>query len=463
MSATARVDAHQRRGRTARAGRPVGAAAPLSDGRVARALGRGPRCSTRPSPRWPAPAHRWSTEFAPASLAAALGLTLDAGRAADRRRPRADLPPPPPLGPRRGRAGAGVAGPRDLPGDPRPRPSRRSRSPTGSSPRSPTRSAWSTPPGWSRRPGSTSTPTAPSPTRSTSWPGAGSGSDTAATPATTDVFMTLDTPDAQALRPDRQPHRRRARRASATPTTSTSAAPGRSGSSPTPSTPSTSSPAATARPTHGRDRCAGPLPPPHPRRPRTGDGTGAVSIEKLGAATTQLLTDWLARHCAVGGKINLRPVLDLDRATGPSTSTTHPRRCANTSSCATPTACSPAAAATPGPATSTTSPPTSRSTTADHPARPHPANLAPLCRTHHRMKTHTAWDYKPLDGRRLPLDRTHRPPVRGRPRLPTPTRPKNLTPHTPAPAPAGATGTSTHHRNQAPTASSCLTVSDRTR
>ena len=36
-----------------------------------------------------------------------------------------------------------------------------------------------------------------------------------------------------------------------------------------------------------------------------------MSIEKLGAATTQLLTDWLARHRAVGGKINLRPVLDL--------------------------------------------------------------------------------------------------------------------------------------------------------
>ena len=26
-----------------------------------------------------------------------------------------------------------------------------------------------------------------------------------------------------------------------------------------------------------------------------------------------------------------------------------------------------------------------------------PANLAPLCRSHHRVKTHTAWHYKRLD------------------------------------------------------------------
>ena len=31
------------------------------------------------------------------------------------------------------------------------------------------------------------------------------------------------------------------------------------------------------------------------------------------------------------------------------------------------------------------------------PGQTHPANLAPLCRTHHRVKTHTAWHYKRLD------------------------------------------------------------------
>ena len=31
------------------------------------------------------------------------------------------------------------------------------------------------------------------------------------------------------------------------------------------------------------------------------------------------------------------------------------------------------------------------------PGQTSPANLAPLCRTHHRIKTHSAWDHKRLD------------------------------------------------------------------
>ena len=31
------------------------------------------------------------------------------------------------------------------------------------------------------------------------------------------------------------------------------------------------------------------------------------------------------------------------------------------------------------------------------PGQTHSGNLAPLCRTHHRVKTHTDWDYKRLD------------------------------------------------------------------
>jgi hypothetical protein len=50
---------------------------------------------------------------------------------------------------------------------------------------------------------------------------------------------------------------------------------------------------------------------------------GAVSIEKLGAATTRLLEDWLARCTATGAKITLRPVLDLTATTtGTTTGTT---------------------------------------------------------------------------------------------------------------------------------------------
>ena len=36
------------------------------------------------------------------------------------------------------------------------------------------------------------------------------------------------------------------------------------------------------------------------------------------------------------------------------------------------------------------------------PGQTSPSNLAPLCRTHHRIKTHTTWDYKRLDGGTTP-------------------------------------------------------------
>ncbi len=85
-----------------------------------------------------------------------------------------------------------------------------------------------------------------------------------------------------------------------------------------------------------------------------------------------------------------------------------------------------------------------------HPLHPHgrgrttrpdqPANLAPLCRTHHRIKTFTAWDYKRLDhdgNQGLRLDRTDRPPVRSHADLAPPTTTKNLTPRHPGPPQPG--------------------------
>ena len=66
-------------GRAARAGPGVGAAAPVPGQRDTGALGRG-----RPARRRPGPAGRtgapWVAEFAPVDLAAALGITHDAGR-----------------------------------------------------------------------------------------------------------------------------------------------------------------------------------------------------------------------------------------------------------------------------------------------------------------------------------------------------------------------------------------------
>ncbi len=127
----------------------------------------------------------------------------------------------------------------------------------------------------------------------------------------------------------------------------------------------------------------------------TSEGTGAVSVEKLGAATTQLLADWLTGYAATGGKVILRPVLDLNSTTAvdqhdPPTALRE--RCIlRDPHCVFP-GCRR----------------DSRSCDLDHivayipndqggpPGQTNAENLAPLCRTHHRIKTHTAWDYKRL-------------------------------------------------------------------
>ncbi len=199
-------------------------------------------------------------------------------------------------------------------------------------------------------------------------------------PATTDVIMTLDTPDALAVPRSRHHHRRRARAPSATPTTSTSAEPGRSGSSPTPSTPSTSSPASTAAPPpptpQGRSTstCTSP-PPTSPATDRRAPGR-CRSRSSAPPPPSCSPTGWPGTPQSAGRSTSAPSSTSTDGLGGRPARPTR-QRCANRSSCATPTACSPAAAATPGPATSTTSPPTSRWTTADHRAKPDPAISRP--------------------------------------------------------------------------------------
>ena len=123
---------------------------------------------------------------------------------------------------------------------------------------------------------------------------------------------------------------------------------------------------------------------------------GAVTIERLGAATTRLLTDWLTRYAHAGAKITLRPVLDL--ATEWSVDQHDPpdpmreQVLLRDAHCVFP-GCTH----------------DSRNCDLDHiteylpmndggpPGQTRPGNLAPLCRTHHRAKTHAAWHYKPLD------------------------------------------------------------------
>ena len=126
-------------------------------------------------------------------------------------------------------------------------------------------------------------------------------------------------------------------------------------------------------------------------------GTGAASIEKLGAATTQLLTDWLARFAAAGTKITLRPVLDLNATDWAVDEHDPPEAMRET------VVLRDAHCVFPGCSRD------SRTSDLDHiteyipmedggpPGQTRPANLAPLCRSHHRVKTHTAWHYKRLD------------------------------------------------------------------
>ncbi|MEO5652628.1 MAG: HNH endonuclease signature motif containing protein, partial [Marmoricola sp.] len=121
-----------------------------------------------------------------------------------------------------------------------------------------------------------------------------------------------------------------------------------------------------------------------------------VTIERLGAATTKLLTDWLTRLPDTGGKVFVRPVLDLaaDRAVDQHDPPAAMRE---------QVVLRDAHCVFPGCGRD------SRSCDLDHivpyiqaddggpPGQTHPSNLAPLCRHHHRVKTHTGWDYQRLD------------------------------------------------------------------
>lgn len=121
-----------------------------------------------------------------------------------------------------------------------------------------------------------------------------------------------------------------------------------------------------------------------------------MTIEKLGAATTQLLGDWLARHTATGGRIRVRPVLDLTDTTRAVDQHDPPHAMREH------VVLRDAHCVFPGCRHD------SRHCDLDHitpyvpmhdggpPGQTHPGNLAPLCRTHHRIKTEP-----PRDVRRL--------------------------------------------------------------
>ena len=123
------------------------------------------------------------------------------------------------------------------------------------------------------------------------------------------------------------------------------------------------------------------------------DGTGVADVEKLGAITTDLLATWLSRHACDASILRVRPVLDLsddwavDRHDPPERMREQVQLLHAT-------------CVFPGCRRD------SRACDLDHvepyvppdeggpPGQTRPDNLAPLCRRHHRVKTHSAWHYK---------------------------------------------------------------------
>ena len=191
--------------------------------------------------RWPVPVHRWSPSSRPLDLAAALNITLDAapqlvadGLELTYRLPRSRNSV------QSGRVPVWVA--RAIAGRP-------TTWPRGGRVRRPALAATAgqDPPGRRHRLVEEARlyydPDRAVADEEHGSPRRGVWSSTAATPATTDVVMTLETPDAL-LFDQTSTHRRRTRRLRRHRRPSTSAGHVRSGSSPTPNTPWTSCPAA---------------------------------------------------------------------------------------------------------------------------------------------------------------------------------------------------------------------------
>jgi len=115
---------------------------------------------------------------------------------------------------------------------------------------------------------------------------------------------------------------------------------------------------------------------------RTGDSVGATSVEKLGAVSTNLIRDWLT-----GSTVVIRPVLDLSRV---ETVAQHDppgwmrevviQRDAH--------------CVFPGCRHDSRSCDLDHITPYDTGGDTNPLNLAPLCRTHHRAKTHGDYTYQ---------------------------------------------------------------------
>ncbi len=220
-----------------------------------------------------------------------------------------------------------------------------------------------------------------------------------AAPATSDVVMTLDTPDAELL--DRSVARiaadlrglgdtdpldvRRARAVGvlADPQHALDLMSGRPGAAP------------TAGGTGSLDLLVHVTP-----ADLTGEH-GVASVEGLGAVSTRLLADWLGRHDLADGRVSVRAVIDLGDARAVDAHDPPPLLREQVQ-------LRDAHCVFPGCSTD------SRRCDLDHvvpwadpatggpPGQTSGANLAPLCRRHHNAKTHGGWTYRRRDDGSLP-------------------------------------------------------------
>ena len=124
--------------------------------------------------------------------------------------------------------------------------------------------------------------------------------------------------------------------------------------------------------------------------------TGVATVEGAGALSTRLLADWMARHHLAGGRVSVRSVVDLADARAVDAHDPPPlmreQVVLRDSHCVFP-GCRR----------------DSRRCDLDHidpyldreaggpPGQTTPANLAPLCRRHHNAKTHHGWTYHRRD------------------------------------------------------------------
>jgi hypothetical protein len=153
--------------------------------------------------------------------------------------------------------------------------------------------------------------------------------------------------------------------------------------------------------------------------------SGAVHDERYGVATTDLIATWLTSWLGPGVKLVVKPVLDLNDPDALTPLDRHDPTAAMADLvrlrdpvCVFPGCQRP-----------------SRRCDLDHiaayhppdhggpPGQTHPDNLAPLCRHHHRVKTHRRWTYRRLPDNSYqwttPTGRTlHTPPPRPRPHPP---------------------------------------------